>query len=332
MILPPKKILIIRFSSIGDIVLTTPIIRCLRKKYPDAKIHFLVKAKFKNIISTNPYINKFHFLKNDFKKITDELKEEKFDCVVDLHHNLRSWLIKRSLSVESFSFRKLNFEKWLLVNFKKDHLPRLHIVDRYFETITPLEVKNDNEGLDFFINVVDEVPLTNLPSAFSNGYIAIVLGGTFFTKRLTNEKVISIGAKINQPIVLLGGHAELENGIIITKALGNAKVYNAVNKYGIAQSASLINQAAVVITNDTGMMHIAAAFKKRIISVWGNTIPEFGMTPYYGSKELERKNSTIVQVKNLSCRPCSKLGYSSCPKKHFKCMNDIDEEQIIAAI
>ena len=101
------------------------------------------------------------------------------------------------------------------------------------------------------------------------------------------------------------------------------KVYNACGRFSINQSASLVQQARVVITPDTGLMHIAAAFKKKIISVWGNTIPEFGMFPY-----LPDKDSRIIQVEGLSCRPCSKIGYSSCPKKHFRCMNDIDEKQL----
>ena len=144
-----------------------------------------------------------------------------------------------------------------------------------------------------------------------------------------NSKVISICKKINLPVILLGGSAEVENASKIHKALGYEKVFIAVNKYGISQSASLLKQSTAVITNDTGMMHIAAALQKRIISVWGNTIPEFGMYPYYGESQI---SSLKAQVLNLSCRPCSKLGYSKCPKGHFKCMNEINEEEIIKFI
>ena len=328
----PLKILIIRFSSIGDIVLTTPVIRCLRKKYPNAEIHFLTKSSFKNIIFSNPHINKFHFYKDSLRKVIKNLRLIKFDYVIDLHNNLRTLIVKKSLGVPSFSFGKLNIEKWIRVNLKIDRLPKQHIVARYFETVKTLEVVNDNEGLDFIINAVDEVDLKNLPPLVQSGYIAFVLGGTFFTKRLPNEKVISICKKIEMPIILLGGNAEGENASKIAKVLGREKVYNAANKFGISQSASLLKQANLVITNDTGMMHIAAALKKRVVSVWGNTIPEFGMTPYYGTAELEKQNSTIIQVENLACRPCSKLGFDSCPKKHFKCMNEIDEQQIINVV
>ncbi len=328
----PLKILIIRLSSIGDIVLTSPVVRCLRKTYPDAQLHFVTKSKFKNMVNENPYINKFYFLKKELSDTIIELKNEKYDYVIDLHHNLRSWLIKKQIGGKSFSYNKLNFEKWLMVFFKKDKLPRMHIVDRYFEMIAPLNVHNDYEGLDFFINLVDEIDIAKLPPAFSNGYIAFVIGGTFFTKRLPNDKVIHLCEKINKPIILLGGNTEVENAARIMRKLGINKIYNGVNKYGISQSASILKNADLVITNDTGMMHIAAAFKKPIISLWGNTIPEFGMTPYYGSKELEQKNSTIIQVENLSCRPCSKLGYDRCPRGHFKCMNEINEDKILQAI
>lgn len=328
----PLKILIIRLSSIGDIVLTSPVVRCLRKTYPDAQLHYITKAKFKNMVNENPYINKFYFLKKELSETIIELKNEKYDYIIDLHHNLRSWLIKKQIGGKAYSYNKLNFEKWLLVHFKRDKLPRMHIVDRYFETVAPLNVQNDGQGLDFFINLVDEIDIAKLPPVFSEGYIAFVIGGTFFTKRLPNDKVIHLCQKINKPIILLGGNTEVENAVKIMRKLGIAKIFNGVNKYGISQSASILKNADLVITNDTGMMHIAAAFKKPIISLWGNTIPEFGMTPYYGNKELEQQNSTIIQVEGLSCRPCSKLGFDRCPKGHFKCMNEINEEKILKAI
>jgi ADP-heptose:LPS heptosyltransferase len=327
----PNKILIIRLSSIGDIVLTTPIIRCVKQAYPEAEIHYLTKASFKNIISNNPYISHLHFYKGNLKRTIKSLRAQNFDIVIDLHNNIRTWRIKFALKAQTFTFDKLNFQKWLMVNFKKDTLPEKHIVDRYFEAVAPLGVVNDGEGLEFHISPVDEVSLDLLPEKFRKGYTAFVIGGTYNTKKLTNKKIISICSKTDQPIVLLGGSHDLENAIEIKKALGD-KIYNAVNKFGIAQSASLIRQSNHVISHDTGLMHIAAAFKKPIVSVWGNTIPGFGMNPYFGNDKLAQQNSLIVEVNGLSCRPCSKLGYSKCPKGHFKCMKDIDEEMIVSAI
>ncbi|OFY86291.1 MAG: glycosyl transferase [Bacteroidetes bacterium RIFCSPLOWO2_12_FULL_35_15] len=314
-----KKILIIRFSSIGDIVLTTPVIRCIKEQKPEIEIHYLTKKSFKGILENNPYLTKIHILEKNVKDVISELKKEKFDFVIDLHNNLRSSRIKINLGKPSSSFKKLNFKKWILVNFKINKMPALHIVDRYMQTVEKLGINNDNKGLDYFIPEKDEIQITSLPSVHQKGYIGFVIGAKHFTKQLPTEKIISICKKINQPIILLGGKEDIAKAYEIEKAIGT-NIYNACGKYNLNQSASLIKHAKKIITHDTGLMHIAAAFKKEIISVWGNTVPAFGFTPY-----LADLNSKMVEVKNLSCRPCSKIGYDKCPKGHFKCMVDIDE-------
>ncbi|CAN5374671.1 glycosyltransferase family 9 protein [soil metagenome] len=315
-----KKILIIRFSSIGDIVLTTPVIRCIKEQKSDVEIHYLTKNSFKSILENNPHLTKIHTIDKDVKEVIGELQKENFDFVVDLHHNIRSLQTKKALGRPSSTFKKLNFQKWLLVNFKIDKMPKVHVVDRYMDAISSLGIKNDNKGLDYFISSKDEVRLSSFPASHQSNYIGFVIGAKHFTKQLPIEKIISICKKLNQPIVLLGGKEDEQRGTEIEKAVG-ANIYNACGKYNLNQSASIIKQATKIITHDTGLMHIAAAFKKEIISVWGNTVPAFGFTPY-----LPAPNSKIVEVKNLSCRPCSKIGYDKCPKGHFKCMKEIDEK------
>lgn len=317
-----KKILIIRFSSIGDIVLTTPVIRCIKEQKPEIEIHYLTKKSFKGILEHNPYLSKIHTIEKDIKEIATELKQENFDYIIDLHNNLRSLQTKRIIGKPSSSFKKLNFKKWMLVNFKIDNMPAMHVVDRYLETAAAIGIKNDSKGLDYFIPTKDEVQLQSLPSTYQNGYIGFVIGAKHFTKQLPTEKIIAICKKLNQPIILLGGKEDKERAIAIEKAVG-AAIYNACGNYNLNQSASLIKQAKKIISHDTGLMHIAAAFKKEIISVWGNTVPAFGFTPY-----LPDSKSKIVEVKNLACRPCSKIGYDKCPKGHFKCMMEIDLDAI----
>ena len=317
-----KKILIIRFSSIGDIVLTTPVIRCIKQQQPDTEIHYLTKKSFKGILEHNPYLTKVHTIEKDVKEIIKELKNENFDFVIDLHHNIRSMQTKTSLGKPSSSFKKLNFKKWMLVNFKINKMPEMHIVDRYMQTVKKLGIVNDNKGLDYFIPETDEVNMASLPLFHQKGYIGFVIGAKHNTKKLPMEKIISICKKLNQPIILLGGKDDLGKANQIEKSVG-AMIYIACGKYTLNQSASLIKQSTKIITHDTGLMHIAAAFHKDIISIWGNTVPAFGFTPY-----LPSANSKIVEVKNLSCRPCSKIGYKRCPKGHFKCMREIDENEI----
>lgn len=312
------KILIIRFSSIGDIVLTTPILRCIKLQLKDVELHFITKQQFISVIENNPYVDKFYTIKDSLAEVIPQLKKENYDYIIDLHHNARTLKLKLALGKKSFSFNKLNWEKFLIVNLKTNKLPETHIVDRYFETVTSLGVKNDNKGLDYFVNEKDDIDIpSSLPSLFHNDYNVLVVGGSYFTKQIPVNKLKEICTLSPLPIVLLGGKDDVVNAEQVYQFHKN-KTINLCGKLNLNQSASIIQQSHKVITSDTGLMHIAAAFKKDIISVWGNTIPEFGMGPY-----LSGKNSQIVEVKNLPCRPCSKLGYKKCPKGHFKCMNDI---------
>ena len=319
-----KKILIIRLSSIGDIVLTTPIIRCLKNQLPDASIHYLTKKQFQPILEANPFIDKIYTINDKIADVLPDLKNESYDHIVDLHKNFRSKGIVFNLKKPTTSFNKINIKKWLIVNLKINQLPSIHIVDRYFQAVKKLGVNNDGFGLDCFIPQKDEVDLKDLPQLFQEGYLGWVIGGMHFTKIFPEEKIVEICRKTNEPIILLGGKNDFEKGESIKKS-GGEKIFNACGKYSINQSASLVKQADKIITNDTGMMHIAAAFKKEIISLWGNTIPEFGMYPYMPGNE---NKSHIVEVKNLSCRPCSKIGFEKCPKKHFDCMEKIDVEKV----
>ena len=323
------KVLIVRFSSIGDIILTTPVIRCVKKQIKNAVVHYVSKKQFSSILESNPYIDKLYTIEKNVSEISAHLKKEKYDFVVDLHHNLRTAQLKSILGRRSKSFHKLNIEKWLIVNTRINKLPDVHIVDRYLDTVKELGVKNDGKGLDHFIPETDTIDIKKLPSEFHHGYLGFVIGARHFTKQLPIQKMISICKKIHQPIVLLGGKEDSEkaNEIISELPAQNSKlIFNACGKYNLHQSASLVKQASKIITHDTGLMHIAAAFKKEIVSIWGNTIPEFGMYPYYGFSEIRNLRS---EVKDLSCRPCSKIGFSKCPKYHFKCMNEINEEEIV---
>ena len=316
------KILIIRFSSIGDIVLTTPIVRCLKKQIPNTEIHFLTKSNFVSLLENSPYISKIYSIKDKVSEMRADLEKEKYDVVIDLHKNLRSARAKRMIGTKTFSFNKLNIEKWLLVNLKINKLPNIHIVDRYFETVKTLGVVNDNLGLDYFIPEKDSVDVAALFNLNATSYHALVVGGSYYTKQIPLNKLQQICMLSDKSIVVLGGKEDAATGLQLEKEFAG-KVFSACGKFNINQSASIVKQADKVITSDTGLMHIASAFKKDIITLWGNTVPEFGMYAYFSGK-----NSKILEVKNLSCRPCSKLGYSKCPKGHFKCMQDIDVKEV----
>lgn len=352
------KFLIIRFSSIGDIVLTTPVIRCLKKQIATAEVHYLTKASFGPILAANPYIDKIHFLKDDLDGVIEVLKAEDFDYVIDLHHNLRTLKVKKGLGKKSFSFDKLNIDKWFYTNFKWNRMPDIHIVDRYLAALSSFGVRNDGAGLDYFIPKADQVKETDIPTSHQAGYVGLVIGAALGTKKLPLHKLKDICTKARHPLILLGGPEDADIAVQL-EAIDPFKIYNACGKFNLNESADLVRRAKLVVTHDTGLMHIAAAFKRPILSVWGNTVPEFGMYPYYGENYLANYRGgqaaegaatgrqpvggllhgrkvggphEMLEVTGLRCRPCSKIGYKKCPKGHFKCMELQPADRIVGAI
>lgn len=324
------KILIIRFSSIGDIVLTTPVVRCLKNQLSkDVEIHYLTKQGYREILEASPYISKVYTIEKSVREVVPSLRKESYDYIIDLHKNFRSFEVKSRLKAKSFSFNKLNAQKWMLVNFKMDILPKQHIVDRYMDTLKEFKVVNDGKGLDYFIPEDQIYPISKLPVSHQKSFVAFVIGANHATKRLPLAKMLEVCRKINFPLVLLGGTADMGLAKDLEDKL-DEKIHNLAGKLSLHESASVLREAECVLTFDTGLMHIAAAFNKKIISIWGNTVPEFGMSPYL--EENSHNSASIFEVKDLKCRPCSKIGFEKCPKGHFYCMNLQDSDEIVAEV
>ncbi len=322
------KIIIIRFSSIGDIVLTTPVIRGIRNKYPEATIHYLTKPAFESLVKYNPYLDEVILLQENLKDTLQAIKSQDYDHIIDLHNSLRTQVVKLGNFSKTHSFDKLSFKKWLYVKLKWNTLPSMHVVDRYLDTVRFLNIENDKEGLDFFIpagKIVDFEKL-NIPLK-TKEYVAIAIGAAHVTKSIPVSLLVKIIDALDYPIVLIGGKEDTTKANEILAQTTNSKVYNAVGQYDILQSASFIKQAKALLTPDTGMMHIAAALRIPIVAVWGNTTPSLGMYPYTFHSEY-----TNIEVPTLPCRPCSHIGYTVCPKEHFHCMNKQDSTAIIHKI
>ena len=315
-----KKILIIRLSSIGDIVLTTPLLRAIKNQRPDLELHYLTKSSYAPVLQNNPNIDKLFLFQKDCKEVIKDLKHEDYDYIIDLHKNLRSFRIKKALKTPSCSFEKLNWEKWLLVQFKINNLPNTSIVQRYFDTLKELKVKNDGLGLEYYSGLESQENIKGLDPEIAKSFAVLVIGGTYFTKQIPIAKSLEIIENIRIPVLLLGGPDDQATAAELVKK-SNKKIGSAVGISSINESAEIIRRSEFVVSGDTGLMHIAAAYQKKIFSLWGNTVPEFGMSAYM-PQHPER--SIIIENKTLNCRPCSKLGYQKCPKKHFDCMNSLD--------
>jgi len=323
------KILVIRLSSIGDIVLTSPVLRCLKQDLKGVKIHYLTKPAYKSVLDSNPFIDKLWFWEGN--KTLKQLKAEKFDCVIDLHNNLRTAKIKwyfllNGVLKKWFSFKKINIKKMLTVFTKaKSFLPKQHIVDRYMKTILPLGVEYDQKGLDFFIAENNRIEVAQyFKGIVPYNYCVYAIGGQHNTKKLPFHKKNELLKKITTPVILLGGAEDRMEGDLLVKQ--NVHCINGCGDFNIQQTASIIEQSRKVFTHDTGLMHIAAALLKPIVVIWGNTIPEFGMYPFYpkGFHDYENQSLEI----NVYCRPCSKIGFKQCPWGHFKCMENQNFDSI----
>ena len=315
------KILIIRFSSIGDIVLTTPVIRCLKTQIPSAEIHFLSKQSFKAVTEHNPYINKFYYYNKNLNQLIKQFKKEEYDYVVDLHKNFRSFRICLSLKSKILSYKKLSVQKFLLTKLGINIMPKIHISQRCLNAIAPLGVVDDGFGLDYFIGNNDIIKGNDLPTSHMHGFVAIVIGASYYTKKLPVHKLQELCLQIEYPIILIGGKEDEKEGAEIA-SVDAVKIYNSCGKFSLNESADIVRRARIVISHDTGLQYIACAFNKPVLAIWGGTSPKLDVEPYYGNKT--NVNGILLYknfiVPNLNCQPCSNFGTNNCPKKHFKCM------------
>ena len=302
------KILIIRLSSIGDIVLTTPVVRCLKRSMPGAEVHYLCRESYRQLMENNPYVTRVWDYKEPMDTLIAELQEQRFDYVVDLQKNARSSHIRKALGVRWTTFPKQNAERCLYVATKQPLSSISHVADRYFEAVRPFQINNDHKGLDYF-PTPEATPLGEDPAP----YTIIVCGANHFTKTIPPQKIHYLTQQIEGKIVLLGGKGDAER-LASEGVEWGSNVVNLCGKTTLNQSALIVEKAALVITPDTGMMHIASAFHRPMIAVWGNTTPRLGFAPY----ETE---SVQFEVRPLMCRPCSKLGHQRCPIGYFPCMN-----------
>jgi len=327
------KFLIIQTGGLGAIVLSTPVFRCLKKQLPDAQIHLLANAHYKSVVQHNPYINQIHFLQGSGKDTVQELKELEFEHIIDLQNESISKRIAKHIKAPVHIYDKLPFQTAVFTRLKLNIMSKVHVTDRYMETVKPFGVYNDGKGLDYFIDSNDEVRQHDIPTSHQAGYVVVIVGGNFKTKKLPVEKLKELCQKINHPLILIGGADDVPVGYEICK-LDPIKIYNACGKFSLNETADLIRKSKLVISHDTGLMHVSAALKKQLIVVWGSTTPSLGAEPYYGDQYLTRNARPFdnLQVHKLWCRPCTTRGKQHCPQRHFKCMKKMDIDEIVRRV
>lgn len=331
---PSPKILVIRFSSIGDIILASPVMRCIKKQLPAAELHFVTKLSFKMVTACNPYIDRFFYFDGDnLDELIEEFKTEEYDYVIDLHKNFRSTKIKKALKAKHYTIDKLSVQKLLLTRLNINIMPHRHITQRSLDTVAPLGITDDGLGLDYFIAEKDIVKEHDVPTAHHAGFIAVVIGASYNTKKMPVHKLQELCYKIDHPIILLGGKEDTSAAKRIA-SVDPVKIYNACGKFNLNESADLIRQSKLVISHDTGLQYIACAFKKQVLAIWGATSPALDVEPYYGSIFMQQQHKPIYEniSLNLRCQPCSKYGTKKCPLEHFNCMEKQDIDAIVRKV
>ena len=315
-----NKILVIRLSSLGDILLTTPMIRSIQKKYPGKKIHFLLRSEYESILVNNHFLDKLYlFTRSDEenKNLIKSLRREKYDLVIDLQNNFRSNFVCNKLHRKTIKFNKRGLAKLLLTSFKFNFLKSAkQIPERYAEVLDNFVL--DGEGLDLITY--------NAPSVLfeeDKKYIGFAPGSRHFTKTWPRNYFIELGKMLNAQgytIALLGGK---DDRLVCAEICSELNGIDLSNKNDLLQTAADMKKCLAVVCNDSGLMHSAVASDIKVLTIFGSTVKEFGFTPYTGKDPGLLKNYIVLENKSLNCRPCTHIGRDRCPQKHFKCMLEL---------
>ncbi|NBU52166.1 MAG: glycosyltransferase family 9 protein [Chitinophagia bacterium] len=319
-----KKILVIRFNAIGDIVLTSPVVKALA--ISGHEVHYLCKKTFSSLIDSNPHVSKTWFLDTDWTKLVAELKSEGFDCVLDLHNTLRSNKLRKALGLKSYALKKDRWNDMFITRFQFARNQRRHIVERFMDAASELLDGAYETNPEFYFPGGKSYLGIDLPG---EAYVCLAVSTAHRTKNIPLHNLKAVIKNLDAHIILIGGPDDREVTKILLEDASNDRLIDYAGKLSIDESAYVISKSELLITGDTGMMHIAAALDIPVAAVFGSTHPILGYTPYYGSKAV---NHAIIQNEELSCRPCTRQGRESCPKGHFKCMKGISVDKIVSTV
>jgi heptosyltransferase-2 len=337
-----SKILLIRFSSMGDVILASPLIRTLRAAYPEAQIDFLAKKEYAELLRFSPHLSSILELKSneseELKILKGRIRLKRYDAIIDLHNSLRSRYLRYFSGARHVRVvDKRLLRRFLLVNFKwnlyGDPTP---VAERYLETVRKFGVQDDGGGLEIFIPEETAQSVRSLLARYKlerhNTVLAMAPTARHFTKRWLPERFTEFGAQFAKEtgakILVLGSREEAglcgDIAQMINARTGSNSAESLAGRVSLLETASVLDHCTLVLSNDTGIMHLAAARGKRVVALFGSTVREFGFSPF-------RTNSVVVEKAGLSCRPCSHIGRPRCPKGHFRCMKDIQVDEVLAA-
>jgi len=337
---PPSKTLVVRFSSIGDIVLSSPMLRALRAKFVDGQIDYVTRREYAELVKFNHHLN--HTYEFDtatgfegLRKLKRTIKSEGYDLIVDIHDSLRSKYLRGLRGTKQIAVvKKRVIERSLLVQAKKNiYREAVSVVDRYVEPLKRFGIENDGKGLE--LHIPDEVlfrisgKIATLRLERFERIIGICPGARHFTKRWPPQRFAELAARLanemKAKVLVFGG--EGDSGICssiaarITELAGIERATDYCGRLGLLETAAAMEYCDAILTNDTGLMHMATAMRRKIVAIFGSTVKEFGFFPY-------QAEGFVLERDGLYCRPCSHIGRSACPEGHFRCMEEISVDEV----
>lgn len=340
----PNKTLIIRFSSIGDIVLASPLLRVLRKKFPSSQIDFVTRKEYADLIRYNPNIN--FTLEFDatqgfraLRYLKEKIRREQYDLVLDIHNSIRSRYLRCMVGADDvMTINKRVIARMILVAFKKNYYRDIvSVADRYIESLQKHNIENDMKGLELYIPDNIMFAVSRRMATFELDRYKQIIGfcpsAKHSTKRWPQERFVEAGIRLanelDAKILVFGGTTDKSICSSIAQsinAVSEAKrAVDLSGEFSLLETAAAMEFCDVVVTNDSGLMHIASAMKKKIVALFGSTVREFGFFPI-GEENI------VLERTGLYCRPCSHIGLNECPEKHFKCMTDIQAAEVVQAV
>ncbi len=333
----PQRILVIRLSSLGDVLFTTPLVRAIKKRFPQCELDYLISTRYRELLVGNPYVSRVLSLEtgagiSEIRSMAIQIRESGYDAAIDLHGSIRSLLIRAGSRIPKVTtFRKQRLPRAMLIILKRSIYPDDRSMAQWMlDAGKWLGIEDDGDGLDLYAdpNIESKIQGTidDLSSNNQQKWVAFAPGARHTTKRWPIDKWCDLAEQIvsqsQHHITILGDEIDKPLGDKIIDRIGD-NGWNAAGKLSLLQSAAAISRCQVVITHDSGLMHIAAARRVPVVAIFGPTVKAFGFYPF-------RVPYRVVE-RSLKCRPCSTKGSSRCPLGHFKCMQEITPEHVIIA-
>ena len=328
----PPNILAVRFSSIGDILLTTPLLRAIRQTHPGARLTLLTKREYVPLLSHNPHVHRVVGLSptRSLFSLATELRGERYSHLLDLHDNLRSRALRLLVPGRWRSYPKHRLDRALLIRAKRNrYRDRRPVAERYFSAAAGLRVLPDGGPPEFFLGpeAGEQISAWLTSSGLEDeAFVAVAPGAAHATKRwplahwraLVDQNIADGFA-----VVVVGGAADAGLGAALAEGKGR-RVLNAAGLFGLQATGALLQRARALVSGDTGVMHMATGVGTSVLGLFGPTVEAFGFFPY-------TSRATVLELP-LPCRPCTSQGGPECPLGHHRCLVDIHPQAVYAAL